>query len=125
MPTDDLTWLLTHGRRAPDLGTLVETFCRHLRATGLPVARASINVRILHPLLVGRGVLWMLDAPLQEAEHERGVGEEVVTPDAEHDATDRQQNLQFVHFTYQASEDRYQRRRRIRWCDTSRGAHLL
>jgi adenylate cyclase len=69
--TDDLTWLLTHGQRAPDLGTLVETFCRHLRATGLPIARASINVRILHPLLVGRGVLWTLDAPLQEAEHER------------------------------------------------------
>jgi len=64
-------WLLTHGQRAPDLGTLVESFCRHLRATGLPIARASINVRILHPLLIGRGHLWTLDAPLVEAAHER------------------------------------------------------
>ena len=46
----DLEWLLNHGQRAADLAILVDGFCRHLRATGLLLARASINVRILHPL---------------------------------------------------------------------------
>lgn len=70
---DDRTWLLTRGQRAPDLATLVDGFCHHLRTTGLSIARASINVRILHPLLVGRGFVWQPDSPLTELAHEREI----------------------------------------------------
>lgn len=71
--TADRRWLLTYGQRAADLPTFVTAFCEHLRATGLSIARASINVRILHPLLLGRGFIWLLGQPLTELAHEREV----------------------------------------------------
>jgi hypothetical protein len=53
-----LRWLTEEGRFAPDTGRLLELLCDKLAALGIPIARATVHVRTLHPEY--RGAAFML-----------------------------------------------------------------
>lgn len=53
-----LDWLIGDARRLPDGPTLLGELCRRLLAAGLPLARASFHLRLLHPQLYGMGFYW-------------------------------------------------------------------
>jgi adenylate cyclase len=50
-----LDWLIGSARGLPDGPSLLRALCDRLVAAGLPLARASFHVRILHPQLFGMG----------------------------------------------------------------------
>jgi adenylate cyclase len=51
-------WLLTEGRRLRSPGDLMAALSAQLMARGVPVARASLQLRILHPQYAGRSYTW-------------------------------------------------------------------
>jgi adenylate cyclase len=53
-----LDWLIGDARKLPDGPTLLAQLCERLLAHGLPLARASFHIRILHPQLFGMGFYW-------------------------------------------------------------------
>jgi adenylate cyclase len=53
-----LDWLVGEARRLPSGRSLLRALCERLVAAGLPLARASFHVRILHPQLFGIGYYW-------------------------------------------------------------------
>ncbi|MBK5949767.1 hypothetical protein CH339_00900 [Rhodobium orientis] len=53
-------WLLGDGRRATNGADFIEGLCAHARATGLPVERAAIAIRLLHSEYAGLGFHWQL-----------------------------------------------------------------
>jgi adenylate cyclase len=53
-----LDWLVGEARRLPSGRSLLRALCERLVAAGLPLARASFHVRILHPQLFGMGYYW-------------------------------------------------------------------
>ncbi len=55
-------WLVTEGRRLPDGAALLTGFCNRLVEAGVPLRRASFNLRVLHPQLFGMGFYWERDA---------------------------------------------------------------
>ena len=61
-----LDWLLNETRDQPFLDNLFAELCRRLRAEGLPLERATMHLRTLHPQFQGARVLWRPD--LAEAE---------------------------------------------------------
>lgn len=60
-------WLLSEGRLMADPAAVFDNVCRRLRATGVPVDRASINIRTLHPQVGAVRVMWKseLSAPVE------------------------------------------------------------
>jgi adenylate cyclase len=60
--TDDIgaivDWLTDGARSAPRPEMLVEQLCRRLTAAGVPIWRAGVFVRTLHPNIVARRFLW-------------------------------------------------------------------
>jgi adenylate cyclase len=56
--TELLRWLSEEGRFAPDIGRLLEALCEKLTALGVPIARATIHVRTLHPEFRGVTRIW-------------------------------------------------------------------
>jgi adenylate cyclase len=67
-----LDWLVGNARHLPDGPTLLRSLCERLVAAGLPLARASFHVRILHPQLFGMGFYWQRggdDIRVFRAEH--------------------------------------------------------
>ena len=55
---DLLYWLAEEGRFAPDTGGLLEMLCEKLAALGVPIARATVHVRTLHPEFRGISRVW-------------------------------------------------------------------
>lgn len=54
----DVQWLVTTGRTEAGARELVAELCKHLVATGLPLARMMLSMRTLHPLVAARGIFW-------------------------------------------------------------------
>jgi adenylate cyclase len=53
-----LDWLVGEARLLPNGRSLLRALCERLVAAGLPLARASFHIRILHPQLFGMGYFW-------------------------------------------------------------------
>jgi adenylate cyclase len=53
-----LRWLADEGRFAPDTGRLLEMLCGKLAALDVPIARATLHVRTLHPEFRGVTRIW-------------------------------------------------------------------
>jgi adenylate cyclase len=56
---DRLLWERTKIRRST---LLFGDFCQGLQQLGVPIGRASIHMRQVHPLLLGRTMLWLADS---------------------------------------------------------------
>jgi len=61
-PGPILDWLIGEARHAPDGPSLLTGLCERLLAAGVPLRRASFNLRVLHPQLFGMGFYWQRDA---------------------------------------------------------------
>ena len=61
-----LDWLVNETRDQPFLDNLFAELCQRLRQDGLPLERATMHLRTLHPQFQGARVLWRTD--LAEAE---------------------------------------------------------
>ncbi len=57
-----LDWLVSDARRMPDGAALLTGLCEHLVETGLPLARGSFHLRLLHPQLFGTSFYWQRGA---------------------------------------------------------------
>ena len=67
-----LDWLITGTHDQRFLDNLFVEFCDRLRGSGIPVARASIHLQILHPQWFGARILWrdgLKEAELQTFAH--------------------------------------------------------
>jgi adenylate cyclase len=67
-----LNWLIGDARKLADGGALLINLCERLNASGLPLARASFHLRLLHPQLFGMGFYWSRGAEevrIYQAEH--------------------------------------------------------
>lgn len=62
-----VAWLLTEGQRQPTIPALLEAFAAHLCGRGVPLERATLHVRLLHPQIRGMTYLWRADRPGVEA----------------------------------------------------------
>jgi adenylate cyclase len=51
-------WLADGARSAPQPEVALEQLCQKLVAAGVPISRAGVFVRTLHPNIVGRGFIW-------------------------------------------------------------------
>jgi adenylate cyclase len=58
-----LDWLVRDTVSQPFLDNLFGELCQRLRAEGLPLARATMHLRTLHPQFAGARVLWQPDLP--------------------------------------------------------------
>jgi adenylate cyclase len=67
-----LDWLIGSARHLPDGPSLLRALCERLVAAGLPLARASFHLRVLHPQLFDMGFYWQRgdhDIRVFHAEH--------------------------------------------------------
>ena len=53
-----IDWMIGDARLLPNGRSLLRALCERLVAAGLPLARASFHIRILHPQLIGMGYYW-------------------------------------------------------------------
>ncbi|MFI4988364.1 MAG: adenylate/guanylate cyclase domain-containing protein [Alphaproteobacteria bacterium] len=70
---EPIEWLLTEGRRIPDGRVFFGALCERLVAAGLPLWRASMSVRVLHPQLTAVNYLWLRGEPVERITREHGV----------------------------------------------------
>lgn len=54
-----IEWLLLEGNRLADIDTLFAQMIDRVAAAGLPIARVSLNLELLHPEVVGEGRVWL------------------------------------------------------------------
>ncbi len=54
----DIAWIVGEGRQQTSLANVLAGLCRHLYETGLPISRAMLSQRTLHPLVAARGIFW-------------------------------------------------------------------
>ena len=59
-------WLLSEGRFLADNGELFAAFCEHIAAAGVPLDRASLHSRALHPRYRGVSRIWKPGQTLSE-----------------------------------------------------------
>lgn len=72
-----LDWLVQETAGQPFLDNLFGELCQRLRAQGMPLARATMHLRTLHPQFWGARVLWQPDfAEPQLSLQEHGVADE-------------------------------------------------
>ena len=67
-----LNWLIGDARRLSDSASLLTGLCTRLIDAGMPLARASFHLRMLHPQLFGMGYYWTRgvdEIRVFEAEH--------------------------------------------------------
>ncbi len=57
-------WLVREGRFLPDNGALFEEFCGRVAAAGIPLDRATLHLRTLHPDYRGVARVWRRGQPL-------------------------------------------------------------
>ena len=66
-------WAVHEGLRGAPAATLFEDFCRRLAAAGVPLWRAFVGMRTLHPQWAGYTYTWWRDRDLvQPVRRERG-----------------------------------------------------
>ena len=81
-----LDWLVGEARLLPNGRSLLRALCERLVAAGLPLARASFHIRILHPQLFGMGYYWQRGSDeIRVFRAEHGI-QETVAVSAEPDA---------------------------------------
>ena len=71
-PGPILNWLIGDARKLTDGSALLAELCERLNVSGLPLARASFHLRLLHPQLFGMGFYWTRGAEqvrVYKAEH--------------------------------------------------------
>ena len=61
-----LDWLVRDTVSEPFLDNLFGDLCQRLRQEGLPLTRATMHLRVLHPQFQGARVLWRVDRPEPE-----------------------------------------------------------
>jgi len=69
---DPIQWLLGEGRRIRDGDAFFGELCERLVAAGLPLWRANLSVRVLHPQLRGVSLRWRRGGAVERLESERG-----------------------------------------------------
>lgn len=57
-PDAAIDWLLSEGRKNDSVRDVFDGYMQHLSASGMPVERAAIVIRTLHPLIRGWGLRW-------------------------------------------------------------------
>jgi len=65
-------WLMAQALGRPDDHELLAGCCERLYAAGVPVRRASVGFRTLHPLLAAVTLRWTRDGGVETEEHARG-----------------------------------------------------
>lgn len=71
---DAVGWLVSDARLLPNPAPLLEGVCERLTARGVPIARASISLFTLHPLLHARSFRWRAGHPSATTEvHPHGL----------------------------------------------------
>jgi len=73
MLPDPIQWLLGEGRRIRNGDAFFGELCERLVAAGLPLWRANLSVRVLHPQLSGVSLRWMRGGAVERRENERGI----------------------------------------------------
>lgn len=72
-----LDWLVQETAGQPFLDNLFGELCQRLRAQGMPLARATLHLRTLHPQFWGARVLWQSDfAEPQLSLQEHGIADD-------------------------------------------------
>jgi adenylate cyclase len=67
-------WLIGEARRLPDEADLLRGLCTRLVEAGVPLRRASLNLRLLHPQLMAMGLYWWRGRDeIQVTRAERGI----------------------------------------------------
>jgi adenylate cyclase len=66
-------WLVREGRFIADNSPLFNEFCRHLTAAGIPLDRATLHLRSLHPDYRGIARIWKPGQPLSERFMDHGI----------------------------------------------------
>ena len=61
-------WLVDGARSAAQPGVIMAELCQRLVAAGIPLWRAAIFVRTLHPAVIGRALMWRPDTGVQITE---------------------------------------------------------
>lgn len=68
-----IDWLLRAGRLMDDESALIGEFCRRMVAAGVPLARQTVGLGVLHPKYVFRSFYWHRDrAAVEVIEREHG-----------------------------------------------------
>lgn len=81
--TSVLDWLIKGTRQERFFDAIFAEFCRKLRADGIPIARAVMHLRLLHPQWFGTRVLWRPDVSAAEVQNiEFGVTDTVTYRDS-------------------------------------------
>jgi len=70
---DVATWLVSEARSLESPAPLLDGLCQRLRAEGVPLARASIVLFTLHPLLHGRSFRWRAGQRVSTDVHPHGL----------------------------------------------------
>jgi adenylate cyclase len=68
-----IDWLLREGRFLEDNAVLMTRFCERVLAAGVPLARASLHLRALHPQYRGVSRIWKPDQPVDERFLDHGI----------------------------------------------------
>ena len=71
-------WLLYEATRLPDVGAVIEALSERLVEAGLPLARSTSHVRVLHSERVGVTRIWRRGRPLEEVFFPHGAQTEAV-----------------------------------------------
>ncbi len=69
---EPIQWLLGEGRRIDDGGVFFGELCQRLVAAGLPLKRANLSVRVLHPQLNAVYYRWWRGGEVERLESEHG-----------------------------------------------------
>ena len=62
-------WLMAKALSGGEMGNILEGCCQRLRAAGIPLLRASLAFRTLHPLFAAVTVIWHRDRGLRTTGH--------------------------------------------------------
>jgi adenylate cyclase len=68
-----IAWLLSEGRFLADNGPLFTQFCERIAAAGVPLDRATLHLRALHPEYRGVARIWRPDEPLDVRFMDHGI----------------------------------------------------
>lgn len=61
-----IDWLMREGRQSTDIPTVVDAFARRLTESGVPLARLSLGLRLLHPQIQFMSYYWRAHEPAVE-----------------------------------------------------------
>lgn len=74
---DDVAdWLMAKALRETDIEEVFQGCCERLRAADIPISRANIGFRTLHPLFRHITLVWRRDQELEKIEHPHGPASE-------------------------------------------------